>query len=52
MQKTPKNKSVGAIAGEPEEDLSAVENMIGIQRRVGNYDIKQIYDAMQREATE
>lgn len=51
-KKLRKNKSAEAIAGELEEDLSAVENIIGIQRRVGNYDVKQIYDAMQREATE
>lgn len=51
-KKLRKNKSAEAIAGELEEDLSAVEKIIGIQRRVGNYDAKQIYDAMQREATE
>ena len=35
-----------------EEELSAVEKVIKIQRSVKNYDVKQIYEAMQKENAE
>lgn len=47
-----KSKSAEVIAEELEEELTAVENVIKIQRQVGNYDVKQIYEAMQRERLE
>lgn len=37
---------------ELEEELSAVEKVIKIQRSVKNYDVKQIYEAMQKENAE
>ena len=37
---------------ELEEELSAVEKLIKIQRSVKNYDVKQIYEAMQKENAE
>lgn len=47
-----KNKPAEVIAEELEEELTAVENVIKIQRQVGNYDVKQIYEAVQRERQE
>lgn len=47
-----KNKPAAVIADELEEELSAVENIIRLQRSVGNYDTEQIYEAMQGELTE
>lgn len=47
-----KNKPAEVIAEELEEELEAVENVIRIQRQVGNYDVKQIYEAVQRERQE
>ena len=44
-----KNKPVEIIAEELEEEISAVENVVRIQRMVGSYDVKQIYEAMQKE---
>lgn len=44
-----KNKPAEMIAEELEEELWAVENVIRIRRKVGNYDVKQIYEAMQKE---
>ena len=37
---------------ELEEELSAVEKVIKIQCSVKNYDVKQIYEAMQKENAE
>ena len=37
---------------ELEEELSAVEKVIKLQRSVKNYDVKQIYEAMQKENAE
>ncbi|MCI8380902.1 MAG: hypothetical protein HFI07_03800 [Lachnospiraceae bacterium] len=37
---------------ELEEELSAVEKVIRVQRSVKNYDVKQIYEAMQKENAE
>lgn len=47
-----KNKPAEVIAEELEEELEAVENVIRIQRQVGNYDVKQIYEAVQIERQE
>lgn len=37
---------------ELEEELSAVEKVIRVQRSVKNYDVKQIYEVMQKENAE
>ena len=50
-KKLQKNKSAAVIAEELEEDLPTVENIIRIQRRLGNYDAGQIYEAMEAEQT-
>lgn len=47
-----KNKTAAVIAEELEEELAAVENVIRIQRQVGSYDVKQIYEFMQKEKEE
>lgn len=44
-----KNKEPSVIAEELEEELSAVETVVRIQRRLGTYDIQKIYEAMQAE---
>ena len=44
-----KNKSAEVIAEELEEELAAVENVIRTQQKVGTYDVKLIYEAMQAE---
>lgn len=44
-----KNKPAIIIADELEEELAAVENIIRIQRQLGNYDVRQIYEVMQAE---
>lgn len=47
-----KNKAVSAIADELEEELMTIDNIIRVQRKVGSYDVRQIYEAMQKEKTQ
>lgn len=51
-KKLQKNKPAAVIAEELEEDLPTVENIIRIQRQLGNYDAGQIYKALQAEQAE
>lgn len=44
-----KNKTAAAIANELEEELLTINNIIRIQHEVGSYDVRQIYEAMQKE---
>lgn len=45
-KKLQKNKSAETIAGELEEELPAVENIIKVQKQMGNYDVNQICEAL------
>lgn len=47
-----KNKAASAIADELEEELLTIDNIIRVQRKVGSYDVRQIYEAMQKEKTQ
>lgn len=37
------------IADELEEELAAVEEVVMIQKRLGTYDIQEIYEALQEK---
>lgn len=45
-RKLQKNKSVAVIAEELEEDFLEVEKVVEAQKKVGNYNIEEIYKAM------
>lgn len=51
-KKLAKNKPAAVIADELEEELSVIEKVIRVQQGVGNYDVKQIYEVMQKEQAE
>lgn len=45
-----KNKPAEVIADELEEDLGVVEHIVEIQRRMGNYDVNEIFRMLQENA--
>lgn len=48
-KKIKKNKAPSVIADELEEELAAVEEVVMIQKRLGTYDIQEIYEALQEK---